>query len=103
MSGIDVNAVLALRTRIVERAGSISAPAAPAKTEFESLLERSIATANDLSAKAGAASTDFETGATTDIASVMLARQESALAFRMALETRNKVLGAYRDIMSLPL
>jgi flagellar hook-basal body complex protein FliE len=103
MSGMDVGAVLALRARIVERGASLGAPPQTKAESFGAVLERSLEGANAAAQRSTAASTAFETGATTDIASVMLARQESALAFRMALETRNKLLSAYRDIMSLPL
>jgi flagellar hook-basal body complex protein FliE len=33
----------------------------------------------------------------------MLARQESSIAFEATLQVRNKVLSAYKDIMSMPV
>ena len=37
----------------------------------------------------------------TDIASVMLARQEAGIAFEATLQVRNKLLSAYQDIMRM--
>ncbi len=40
-------------------------------------------------------------GAVTDIAQVMLARQEAGVAFEATLQVRNKLLSAYQDIMRM--
>ncbi|MBP02660.1 MAG: flagellar hook-basal body complex protein FliE [Rhodospirillaceae bacterium] len=45
----------------------------------------------------------FEMGKETDLAQVMVKSQVSGLAFDMALNVRNKVLSAYKDIMSMPV
>ena len=52
---------------------------------------------------AGAASEAFERGDMTDIAQVMIARQKAGVAFEATLQVRNKLLGAYRDIMNMPV
>ena len=36
-----------------------------------------------------------------DVAKVMLARQESSVAFEATLQVRNKLLNAYQDIMRM--
>lgn len=43
----------------------------------------------------------YERGEVTDIAQVMLARQESGVAFEATLQVRNKLLTAYQDIMRM--
>lgn len=45
----------------------------------------------------------FELGKTSDLASVMVDQQISSLGFQFALNVRNKALGAYRDIMNMPV
>ena len=45
----------------------------------------------------------FEMGRETDLASVMVDQQISSLGFQFALNVRNKALGAYRDIMNMPV
>ncbi|MBP6556172.1 MAG: flagellar hook-basal body complex protein FliE [Novosphingobium sp.] len=51
-------------------------------------------TAEDLSAA-------YERGEVTDIAKVMLARQEAGIAFEATLQVRNRLLSAYQDIMRM--
>ncbi len=47
--------------------------------------------------------TAFERGDTTDIAAVMLAKQQASIGFETTLQVRNKLLSAYKDIMSMPV
>jgi len=44
---------------------------------------------------------DYERGEVTDIAQVMLARQEAGVAFEATLQVRNKLLNAYQEIMRM--
>ena len=46
---------------------------------------------------------DDERGETTDIAAVMLARQQASIGFQATVQVRNKLLAAYKDIMSMPV
>lgn len=43
----------------------------------------------------------YERGEVTDIAQVMLARQEAGVAFEATLQVRNKLLNAYQEIMRM--
>jgi flagellar hook-basal body complex protein FliE len=43
----------------------------------------------------------YERGEVTDVAKVMLARQESGVAFEATLQVRNKLLSAYQEIMRM--
>jgi flagellar hook-basal body complex protein FliE len=43
----------------------------------------------------------YERGQVTDIAQVMLARQEAGVAVEATLQVRNKLLNAYQDIMRM--
>lgn len=43
----------------------------------------------------------YERGEVTDIAKVMLARQEAGIAFEATLQVRNRLLSAYQDIMRM--
>ncbi len=37
------------------------------------------------------------------VASVMLAKQKASMGFEATLQVRNKLLSAYKDIMSMPV
>ena len=54
-------------------------------------------------ADATQAAADFETGKRSDLAAVMVEQQIASLGFQFALNVRNKALGAYRDIMNMPV
>lgn len=53
--------------------------------------------------QAGASARAFEAGKVDDLASVMIDQQVSSLGFQLAVNVRNKALGAYRDIMNMPV
>ena len=77
-----------------------------AKPETKGFADR-ISDAVDSLAKSQAsatqAATDFETGKRTDLAAVMVEQQIASLGFQFTLNVRNKALGAYRDIMNMPV
>ena len=56
---------------------------------------------NTVQGKADALSEGYDKGEVTDIAKVMLARQEAGVAFEATLQVRNKLLTAYQDIMRM--
>lgn len=60
----------------------------------------SVAKAQGDAVKAASA---YEAGVEQDLASVMIQQQVATLGFQMALNVRNKALGAYRDIMNMPV
>ena len=115
MTPIDSSKLLAMRTAILEqnsalqRAAGIGGPGAPTgtadakATDFGGALQNALAEVNALQAESSAATTAYEKGETTDIAAVMLARQKASIGFEATLQVRNKLLSAYKDIMSMPV
>ena len=112
-----VDRVMALRAQILEQnqalqraqtapAGATNATsgAASAKpTSFADTLDQALKSVNDGQQQAGALSDAYERGETIDIAKVMLARQQAQVGFEATLQVRNKLLSAYKDIMSMPV
>jgi flagellar hook-basal body complex protein FliE len=45
----------------------------------------------------------YEAGEEVDVTKVMLAREKSSLAFEATMQIRNKLLSAYKDIISMPV
>lgn len=109
----DVNQVLAIRSQIIERNDVLSRAAArsigdPAETGqgidgFGAAMRAAVSGVNAAQQQAAAASEAYERGETTDIAGVMLARQQASIAFEATLQVRNKLLSAYGDIMNMPV
>ncbi len=77
-----------------------AATASPA-TDFGATLKGVLQQVNGLQSQAEDASVSYERGETTDIASVMLAREKASVGFQATLQVRNKLLSAYKDIMSM--
>ena len=46
---------------------------------------------------------NYELGLENDLTKVMINQQLAGLGFQMTLNVRNKVLSAYKDIMSMPV
>ena len=51
--------------------------------------------------RSGRLTAAYERGEETDIAKVMLARQEAGVAFEATLQVRNKLLAAYQETMRM--
>ncbi|RHW18464.1 flagellar hook-basal body complex protein FliE [Sphingomonas gilva] len=117
MSGIDASSILQMRNQILQQNAALQRvatapvmpPAAPGaaapveQTGFTSALRDALTQVNSLQAASSEATAAYERGETTDIAAVMLAREQSSLGFQATLQVRNKLLTAYRDIMSMPV
>ena len=107
---MSVDRVMQLRAEILQRnealsrAGATGPAAAPAKpASFADTLESALKQVNDGQNEAGRLSESYERGETVDIAKVMLARQQASVGFEATLQVRNKILAAYKDIMSMPV
>ena len=116
MSTIDSSRLLALRSAILEqnsalqKAAGLGAgqnvglePGGAKETGFGDALKSALSEVNGLQAKSSAVTEAYERGETTDIAAVMLARQQASIGFEATLQVRNKLLAAYKDIMSMPV
>ena len=108
MTAINPTALLQLRSTILNQnaalqraAGAPSAPQAPGG--FGDALVDAVKAVNAQQVQASDAATAYERGDTNDIVGVMLARQKASLGFEATLQVRNKLLGAYRDIMNMPV
>lgn len=119
MSGIagvgGIDRVMALRQQILERNAALgranAAAGTPAPVEaqeaggtsFADTMQTALEKVNAGQQRASALSDAYERGETIDIAKVMLARQEASVGFEATLQVRNKILSAYKDIMSMPV
>jgi len=100
--------ILALRQQIVDRTAVLQELRAPdaasattpaAEGGFAGVLRGALDGVKARQSNAETLSAAYERGDGVDIAKVMLARQESGIAFEATLQVRNKLLSAYQDIM----
>ena len=112
LGAAGVREIMALRQQVIDRSqllqqlrangtqGADGGVEAPAKG-FAENLRTALDKVNQTQANAEALSEGYEKGEVTDIAKVMLARQEAGLAFEATLQVRNRLLSAYQDIMRM--
>lgn len=112
MSAIDarlgLSGVLALRAQLLERSqtlgkATLAASASASPESGSASFADALAAVNRLQKASEAKTAAFERGETHDLAEVMLARQKASIAFEATLQARNRLLGAYRDIMNMPV
>jgi len=118
MTAITASSLMAMRNQILQQNSALQKAAAtgPAAVssgvaatptqatpvaDFGSALKGALQQVNGMQSKAEDASNSYERGDTTDIASVMLAREQASVGFQATLQVRNKLLSAYKDIMSM--
>ena len=70
---------------------------------FGTRMEKALDTVADAQKIAADTTRNFELGIENDLTKVMINQQISSLGFQLTLNTRNKVLSAYKDIMSMPV
>lgn len=114
MAKIDASSLLAMRSAILQQNAAlqkaagvgqagIPATAPTGETKFGDALSSALSEVNTMQDKASTMSASYERGDTTDIAGVMLAREKASVGFQATLQVRNKLLSAYKDIMSMPV
>lgn len=117
-SAMSIDRIMALRAEILERntalkrassgasspAEALGAPAAePRPISFADTMAGAVKQVNAAQAQSSELTAAYERGEEIDIAKVMLARQQSSIGFEATLQVRNKLLTAYKDIMSMPV
>ncbi len=105
MNTIDVNQVLTQMRRLEGLAKNEAASVEPGQgAGFGDLLKQSIDKVNETQQTAGELKTAFETGSRdVDLAEVMIAVQKSSVSFQAMVQVRNKLVEAYKNVMSMPV
>lgn len=105
MSNMEINSVLAqMRAMSVQAQSPIAETKPTSSTDFSSMLSQSIEAVNKTQQQAGALTTAFEKGETdASLAEVMVSLQKANLSFQTVLQTRNKLIDAYKDVMRMTM
>ena len=103
MSDMNISQVLSqMRTMSLQAGGEVQET--DGKTGFAGLLQQSIASVNDTQQSAGKMAKAFEAGADNiSLTDVMVAGQKANVSFQAALQIRNKLVEAYKDVMNMPM
>lgn len=110
---MGIDRVMQLRAQILERnqalaranqqAAATPVDQTPRPASFADSMQTALAQVNATQTQASELSAQYERGETIDIAKVMMARQQASVAFEATMQVRNKLLSAYKDIMSMPV
>ena len=113
---VDVGKIMSMRDTILDQnaalrrasargpyAGDAAAVPAAGGEPFSQAMTSAVRDVNAITHQAADISEAYERGDVTDIAAVMLARQKASIGFEATLQVRNKLLSAYKDIMSMPV
>lgn len=110
-SAAGIQQIIALRQQIIDRSQLLQQVRTPQTAEpqqssgstdgFAGALKSALDGVSASQGKAEAITNAYQNGEVTDVAKVMLARQEAGLAFEATLQVRNRLLSAYQDIMRM--
>ncbi len=71
---------------------------------FGDLMTKAINNVNEVQQKSSSMATAYEKGvAGVDITDVMIASQKASVSFQAMVQVRNKLVEAYKDVMSMPI
>lgn len=105
--------IMALRQDIIDRSKLLQELHAPTANSqppslqqgelgsFTDALQSALGNVNAVQEKSRVLTEGYERGEVTDVARVMLARQEAGVAFEATLQVRNRLLSAYQEIMRM--
>lgn len=105
---IDTSAMLLQLRRMADAAGIPAArPVSPSEATtgtFPALLRESLHAINDRQAMASEVREGFEAGREDiELTDVMVAVQKARVSFEALTQVRNRMVAAYKEIMSMPL
>jgi len=109
MTPVSSSSLLQMRANILTQNDALQRAAGRAGTQpagaasFGDAMMDAVKAVNTQQTQATQASEAYERGETNDLVGVMLARQKASVSFEATLQVRNKLLGAYRDIMNMPV
>jgi flagellar hook-basal body complex protein FliE len=108
-----IQQIMAMRQQLIDKsqvlqqlhapqaASEAQAPAHGPAGGFADALKSALDGVNTTQQNAENITSAYERGEVTDVAKVMLARQEAGVAFEATLQVRNRLLSAYQDIMRM--
>ncbi len=96
---MDINSIGSLQNGKIdqkfEKAGQKSGAG------FKDSFNNYVSEVNDLQVKAGESIENFATGKVENVHEVMIAMSKAEVSFKFMMETRNKLVDAYKEIMRM--
>jgi flagellar hook-basal body complex protein FliE len=92
-----------LATEILSQASSKLQPQGKGSSNFADVMSKALNQVSESQNKAADIVKSFQAGDEVDVTKVMLAREKASLSFEATLQVRNKLLSAYKDVISMPV
>ena len=86
--------------KIEQKAGNIGQQSGGG---FKQEIGNFINDVNDLQLKAGESIENFASGEVQNVHEVMIAMSKAEVSFKFMMETRNKLVDAYKEVMKMPI
>lgn len=106
-NSIDTNSLLLQLRAMAQDAGipaSEASPPAAESIDFSKVLKESLEQVNERSTEATRLRESYESGnPNVELADVMIAAQKARISFEALTQVRNKMVAAYKEVMSMPL
>jgi flagellar hook-basal body complex protein FliE len=101
MSGVTSGAASLLNAATAGASGASGASGAGAGAPFAGMFRAMVEQTSALNQKASDAVTGLLNGQGVEIHDAMIATQKADMAFELALQVRNKAVGAYQQMMAM--
>ncbi len=101
---MDINSISSLDPKIAgkieQKLGSDEQQSGPS---FKETISNFVNEVNDLQLKAGESIENFASGEVENVHEVMIAMSKAEVSFKFMMETRNKLVDAYKEIIKMPI
>ncbi|MDR4505506.1 MAG: flagellar hook-basal body complex protein FliE [Candidatus Scalindua sp.] len=97
---MDLSTVNAITNKNIEK-NFTKKIAQESGTNFKGTLGSVVNEVNDLQIKAGESIENFASGKIDNVHEVMIAMTKAEVSFKFMMETRNKLVSAYKEIMQM--
>lgn len=98
---MDISTINPATTGKIEQKTGINEP--QTGHGFKETVNNFINDVNDLQLKAGESIENFASGDVENVHEVMIAMSKAEVSFKFMMETRNKLVDAYKEIMKMPI
>ncbi len=101
---MDISSISSIDSKIAgkieQKLGSDDQQTGPG---FKETINNFVNEVNDLQLKAGESINNFASGEVENVHEVMIAMSKAEVSFKFMMETRNKLVDAYKEIIKMPI
>ncbi len=102
-NNLKMNGNLDVKTLANQGLTNMVQPSGQSTQVFPNLLSQAINQVNRAQKTSNELATRFEQGENVSLADVMIAKNKASVLFEATIQTRNKLVDAYKEVMSMPI